>query len=346
MLHDPGCGYNRCLGHVTPARLVALLVIVGGLFLSSLRPVLSVVRLPPEARSSTTARVIVLTSQCSGSNYLLALLNRLDGFRLRSERLIRYSQPNGLWENSSWTVYEAGLRTALGCQQTCEYIPNLHVFGFKLMYDQLPVRFYEHFAAFISHNNISLIHLKRNSLMQLGSCYQKFLHLTVGHGSAADVEQVRTRNAHISTKLKLDELQVNEVSRLEKNKDTLSLFLHTYVSSPVFEVTYEALDGAHVKKWISAIHAFVRPFKTQLDLNNLDVQKSGERECEKRFQITPYFATLSDQVRASCLGLQDNITVKTTWLELLMNASQCTLKAKGCMKKTLMLDFRSSLQSA
>jgi LPS sulfotransferase NodH len=97
---------------------------------------------------------IILTSQCSGSTWLVSSLNKRPDVTWKDEKLIKYSLNDTLLETVSWDEYQSNLESALSADNGETMV------GFKLMYDQIPQHLYAEFANYLDEKQVHVIHLR------------------------------------------------------------------------------------------------------------------------------------------------------------------------------------------
>ena len=201
------------------------------------------------------------------------------------------------------------------------------------MYDQLPQRFYQHFAEWVTQHHIYIIHLRRRCVaMQFASQMEKAQRHERTKHTGLDVNHFTNRSVFDA----LEAVQTvtlehpkwqHEIWQLEQNQKDFENYLRVHMArTPVFEVAYEDLDGPFQQHWFRSILAFlgvaVPPATTTAatttssvptqaedhETTNQQLLKMGSRLCERRLQGLggPAFLTLSTlQSRIECLRLRE-----------------------------------------
>jgi hypothetical protein len=102
---------------------------------------------------------IILTSQCSGSGWLVSSLDTRPDLIWQNEMLIDYSSNETKWQTVSWEKYRTDLEQALSSADDHDDV--VEMIGFKLMYDQIPQHLYAKFANWLYEKQVHVIHLRQ-----------------------------------------------------------------------------------------------------------------------------------------------------------------------------------------
>ena len=274
-------------------------------------------------------RGILLSSQCSGSEWLALSLNSTPGIMWTTEPLAQYSLKLSLWNNSTWDNYQRDLESAFPIVSSSCGPSSLSqqpkqqqriMTGFKLMYDQIPQRFYQQFASWVSDHNITILHLRRRcAALQYASQIEKYQRwrLLQAQRTGKDINHF-TQSTDFAAlpivhKLHLKDPKWQQLVRsLEDNQKVFGRYVRVHMArAPVMEVAYEDLDGPHGRHWLRAILAFLgqpveaapaKAVETATDwsrinslsqdsakqqsnsilVNNNPVVKTGSRLCDER----------------------------------------------------------------
>lgn len=229
------------------------------------------------SRNATAPKkAILLSSQCSGSTWVIDVLGNQPLVNFKSEMLIKYSlMPEETWSNTSWSSYRRDLETALAGAD--------ELTGFKLMYDQIPSHLYREFARYLVVKGVHVIHLRRRAaVLQLVSHFQKVSRLQSNRGPA------HFQNASLlpSTpypKIQLTPKILSRVAKIEEVQRKMSSYLSVAGAFPFYEVWYEDLSGAFGDRHFSALLSYlgVRGSATKDESTFL---KGGEHLCESRVE--------------------------------------------------------------
>ena len=219
---------------------------------------------------------IILSSQCSGSSWLVSSLNNRPGVTWKEEELIKYSLNATLWETVSWDEYQSDLDRALsgGKGET--------MIGFKLMYDQIPQHLYAEFATYLDKEKLHVIHLRRRCVaMQFASQIQKGLRIAkIGKPADHFTSKEMVDNLPPVPKVTLQDHQgLARISNLERNQANFAHYLRA-TRAAAFEVAYEDLEGLYGAKWFSALLGFLG--LTGETSQESEMVKVGPRLCEDR----------------------------------------------------------------
>jgi LPS sulfotransferase NodH len=219
---------------------------------------------------------IILTSQCSGSTWLVSSLNKRPDVTWKDEELIKYSLNDTLLETVSWDEYQSNLESALSADNGETMV------GFKLMYDQIPQHLYAEFANYLDEKQVHVIHLRRRCVaLQFASQMQKALRR----------EKIGKSADHFTSKEMVDALPsvpkiplqrdqgLRRIKNLERNQVIFARYLRT-TRAAVFEVAYEDLDGLYGAKWFNGLLGFLG-LVGEISQES-DMIKVGSRLCEDR----------------------------------------------------------------
>ena len=249
---------------------------------------------------------IVLTSQCSGSEWIVSSLNSVPGVTWHLERLIRYSKTymnDAQWEAVTWKTYQADLEKAFTIPANAAEDPEVTLpkdpnktpimIGFKLMYDQIPQHLRLAFAQWLEENQVYVIHLRRKcAALQFASQMDKWMH-KYRHQNKKD--HVYTKEeAEALAKAKDWEITLSDnpglpknrwlesIRLLEENQQEFANYLHIYAAqAPVFEFTYESVDGPFQANWFNSLYAFLGLHHHKYTASAKTI-KTGKRTCEDR----------------------------------------------------------------
>lgn len=238
------------------------------------------------SKNSQVKKIILLTSQCSGSTWLSQVLAKNPMTEFASELMISYSlMDEPTWLNQTWESYEKELEEAFQPKHN-----STRWIGFKLMYDQLPLQLHAHFATWLNQHGVYVIHLKRNPVLQHASQHQKVIRMT---STGIRLNHITKQNVNVFGNYTDPLLDLNvgrhlqKVRQLQQNHDQFSNFLDVHAPlSPTFTVRYEDLDGPFQDKWMRAINGFLgveqlaKPNKDTNDEKTL--VKYGKKLCEDR----------------------------------------------------------------
>jgi len=268
-------------------------------------------------------RGILLTSQCSGSEWLSIKLNETPGIVWHAESLRNYSSQYRRWASVSWNIFQRDLERAFPKMNQNEDTTTAptYLFGFKLMYDQIPQRLYGQFANWAVSNNIHILHLRRRcAALQFASQLQKVQRLVqvkhkgwdVNHFTNQTLLEALTPVQKITLE---DEKYSRIIGSLEQNQIHFARYLRVNLArAPVFEINYEDLDGPFQTQWFRAILSFLG---VSAPLSRLDEEKmmttrkmikTGSRLCEDRMDHLGglEYRSLADRVsRYECLRLRE-----------------------------------------
>jgi LPS sulfotransferase NodH len=258
---------------------------------------------------------IVLTSQCSGSSWLVSSLNMRPGVTWRDERLIKYSLDATLWKTVSWAEYQSDLESALSADN------GQMMVGFKLMYDQIPQHLYAEFANYLAEKQVHVIHLRRRCVaLQLASQIQKALRRArmgkdASHFTSKEIVDTLPSVAKIPFQ------HVQELERVKNLEENQAIFAHYLraTRAPVFEVAYEDLDGLYKAKWFNSLVAFLGLVEGMRNQES-GMIKVGSRRCEDRIKglgNNDYETLAGLESRVECYRLRvegKNTSVSTVFL--------------------------------
>ena len=254
-----------------------------------------------DARQEVKPRkCIILTSQCSGSTWLYRSLDSMPSIHFSGELLIRYSRNRSLYETVEWSTYVKHLNSAFASERRPDLI------GFKLMYDQLPARFYSYFVSWLEKENVTLLHLRRCAILAYVSHVQKIkrgglTHIT--NSSELLVAQNKTQP------LKFDRWMLDAAKDLEHKQQQITKYLKVFASRvPVLEVRYEDLDGPFQVLWFGAILSFLQvpsnSFEIRARLKSGTTLKVGSRTCGSRIRSLDLAAIGNLESGAQCAALK------------------------------------------
>lgn len=268
-------------------------------------------------------RGILLTSQCSGSEWLVIKLNETPGIVWHAESLRNYSSQYRRWASVSWNIFQRDLDRAFPKMNQNEDTTTAPTYlsGFKLMYDQIPQRLYGQFATWAVSNNIHILHLRRRcAALQFASQLQKVQRLVQVKHKGWDVNHFTNRTLLEALtpvqKISLeDEKYSRIIGNLEQNQINFARYLRVNLArAPVFEINYEDLDGPFQTQWFRAILSFLG---VSAPLSRLDEEKmmtmrqmikTGSRLCEDRMDHLGglEYRSLADRLsRYECLRLRE-----------------------------------------
>lgn len=108
-------------------------------------------------------RGIILTTQHSGSTWLVKSLDSHPSILWMAELLIRYSK-KGVKESVSWETYSQDVENAFSKLQQKSVARHRWV-GFKLMYDQIPTHLRGQLFEKFVEENVTVIHLIREATL-------------------------------------------------------------------------------------------------------------------------------------------------------------------------------------
>jgi len=251
-------------------------------------------------------RGIVLSSQCSGSEWIISSLNAVPGVTWHLERMSGYSRSfmqDLDWEKVTWVRYKAQLEEAFKPGkagdphegQVTPHDPNEAapvMIGFKLMYDQIPQQLRLQFAQWLEENQVFVIHLRRKcAALQFASQMDKWMHKYRHQNKKDHVYSKEEAEALARTKDWQITLQdragaknrwLESIRLLEENQQEFANYLHVYAAqAPVFEFTYESVDGPHQANWFNALYAFLGLHHHKYVAASKTI-KTGKRTCEDR----------------------------------------------------------------
>lgn len=282
--------------------------------------------------SGPVKRGIVLSSQCSGSEWIVSSLNAVPGVTWHLERMIGYSRSfmqDPDWEKVTWNRYKAQLEEAFephkaGAPHESEvtpYDPNQApvMIGFKLMYDQIPQHLRLQFAQWLEENQVYVIHLRRKcAALQFASQMDKWMHKYRHQNKKDHVYSKEEAEALAKTKdwqITLEDRPgapknrwLESIRLLEENQNDFANYLHVYAAqAPVFEFNYEAVDGPHQANWFNALYAFLGLHHHKYVASAKTI-KTGKRTCEDRMVGLggPELSLLAEtpQSRVECLRMR------------------------------------------
>jgi len=275
-------------------------------------------------------RGILLTSQCSGSDWLANSLDETPGIQWTTEPLMNVSflHPSQ-WNSLTWNDYVRDLEQGFPVAGN-----TTRMVGLKLMYDQIPSQLYEPFAKWVSDNHVYVLHLRRRcAAMQLASQMEKVQRYERLRRTNIDVNHFSNQSVFAALppvqKLVLHEVEwQNQVKILEDNQKYFARYLRANMAAraPVFEISYEDLDGPHQANWLRSVQAFlgfvvVVPTDEHPDkAAAARTFKTGSRLCETRIDGLggPGYLSLNNrESRVECMMLRASSSVH--WLEQLSN---------------------------
>jgi hypothetical protein len=225
---------------------------------------------------------IILTSQCSGSGWLVSSLDTRPGVIWQNEMLIDFSLNETKWQTVSWwEKYRTDLEQALSLADAHDH-DDVEMIGFKLMYDQLPQHLYAEFANWLYEKQVHVIHLRQRCAAiafasQIVKAQRLQLVKVVDHFSSKEKVDALPDVPKPSFR---DDLGLARVKTLEKNQVNFANYLRL-TNAPIFEVTYEDLDGIHQAKWFHALLGFLE-LSSQEKIQKSDMIKVGSKLCEDR----------------------------------------------------------------
>lgn len=252
---------------------------------------------------SEPRKCVLLTSQCSGSTWLYRTLDSIPSVHFSGELLIKYSRNRTLYETVEWPTYVKHLNEALSSPKTKE---NVELIGFKLMYDQLPTRFYGQFVAWLEENNITLLHLRRCAILAYSSHVQKVRRGGLTH--VTDEHELKLAQSKTQL-LNFEDWFTNATKALEDRQMKVARYLQVFASRvPVLEIKYEDLDGPFQQLWFGAVLTFLQmhPCITdnKLRLNAEPTMKVGSRTCGSRIRGLDLNVIEELQSSAQCAALK------------------------------------------
>jgi hypothetical protein len=299
--------------------IVSIVLLVCSSLYSSILPVLSYDRRPVQNSSAkvdeidgskSLKRGIILSSQCSGSGWLVETLNAQTGVIWKNERLIEYSRKKSLWQPhpGSWEQYRSDLEGHLSTEDE-----SIEMIGFKLMYDQIPQHLYAEFADWLYEKQVHVIHLRRK-------CTALAFASQIGKAQRSKLLGSGQQITHITSKEQAEALPdvpkisfqrnigIDRVKTLEENQVNFGNYLRA-TEAPIFEVTYEDLDSKYQAKWFKALMGFMEismPDKIQKSDMVKTGSKSGSKLCEDRIDgLGDHYESLVGlQSRLECLKFQ------------------------------------------
>jgi len=296
-------------------------------------------------------RAIVLTSFCSGSEFITKALNATQGINFGTEELIKVSNNATLWKTISWPDYERKLEEAFIRVSSANQ--ESRVSGFKLMFDQIPSKFYSEFAGWLNRRNIHVIHLRRNAALQLASDIQKIERRKVtGENIGHVYNSSKIATLHQAARIPVV-ATYNWVRLLEENQRLFADYLEVHAACvPILEVFYENLEGHSKQIWFDLLAVFLGiqlPRKEKEDGTLLPV-KVGSVLCEDRVTGIgidyEHLANLTSQKR--CLTLRHrqncNAGISTTSTKLFLPpavSTQCRYTGGNCGAAEQVLKYMS-----
>jgi hypothetical protein len=261
------------------------------------------------ASNQQPRRGIVLTSQCSGSEWVASSLNNIPGVTWHLERMIRYSKTymkDAEWEKVTWNTYQEELERAFtfesgGEMDLPEITPqdvNYHgqpiMVGFKLMYDQIPQHLRLRFAQWLEENQVFVVHLRRRcAALQWASQMDKYMRkyrqkIKKDHiYSKEEAAAMPAKDWEITLLDKngpgaLKGRWLESIQLLEDNQNDFANYLHVYAAKvAVFDFNYETVDGLFQTNWFNALYAFLG-LNFQHPTGSSKTVKTGSRTCEDR----------------------------------------------------------------
>jgi hypothetical protein len=247
---------------------------------------------PPKPSLPPLKRGVVLTSQCSGSSWLTSTLSSVPGVHWADEPLMDYSLNTTKWSNVGWKEYRRDLESSFPVTEETRG-ENITWTGFKLMYNQIPQHLFGQVAAWLNQNHIFVIHLRRRcAALQFASQIEKRQRLRKVQSAhiKLDVNHFTNKSAMDALgpveKINIEQPQFQRAIRmLEENQEGFSRFLRVNcVYAPVFEISYEDLDGPHKLKWFNALLEFLGLRGRLSSARGSDLVKTGSRLCESRLE--------------------------------------------------------------
>ncbi|CAB9500858.1 expressed unknown protein [Seminavis robusta] len=279
-------------------------------------------------------RGIVLTSQCSGSEWVVSSLNNVPGVTWHLERMIRYSRTymkDAEWETVPWKTYRQELEQAFtftsgGPKDLPEITPKkdntkglrTKMVGFKLMYDQIPQHLRFQFAEWLEENQVFVVHLRRKcAALQWSSQMEKYMRgyrfkIKKDHiYSQKEKDALPPRNWNITLvdRKGFNNRWLESIHLLEENQNEFANYLHVFAAKvPVFEFNYETVDGPYQANWFNALYAFLGLDFTHPSGGSKTV-KTGSRTCEDRMvklggPSLKSLESVAPQSRVECLRMK------------------------------------------
>ena len=257
-------------------------------------------------------RGIVLTSQCSGSEWVVSSLNAAPGVTWHLERMKRYSRTymnEAQWQAVTWDIYHKELEEAFTTPATIDPEKDTEItpakptddtpatmIGFKLMYDQIPQQLRLQFAEWLEEHNVHVVHLRRKcAALQWASQMDKYMrkyrqNVKKDHiYSKAEADALPDKDWEITVEDSAAALQntknrwLYNIQLLYDNQEDFARYLHVYAArAPVFEFSYESLDGPHQVNWFNALYAFLGLDFVYTPAASSKTVKTGKRTCEDR----------------------------------------------------------------
>lgn len=276
---------------------------------------------------ANTQKVILLTSQVSGSTWLSSLLDSNPMMEFQTELFIQYSTMKAdQWDAVKWNQYSRQLSASFQPKSS-----STKWVGFKLMYNQLPSQLLPQFAIWLNEQQVFVIHLKRASVMRVASHLQKRARVrrtgeNLSHYTNASISVIANYTDPLLSFHAVKDWK--QIRWMEQQVTDMSNYLQIHAPlARVMEVNYEDLDGPNSVHWLNSIHGFLgiphrlNPAHQSVDTLSKYI-KVGARLCEARTtRLGTYYEALNGTIsQRTCLKLRST----ELWLKHISTAGNST----------------------